>query len=136
MNLSAQLDFRIPFQDVDSMRVVWHGNYVRYFEQVRAELLRNLGYTYGDMEAAGYVFPIVTLEVKFTAPARFDERVRVVATLVPCDLCLDIKYVVTSLDTGARLCKGKTRQMAVSVKTGESLYRLPEPLLSKMEEVL
>lgn len=136
MNLSAQLDFRIPFQDVDSMRVVWHGNYVRYLEQVRAELLRNLGFTYFDMEAAGFVFPIVTLEVKFTAPARFDERVRAVATLIPCELCLDIKYVISSLDTGKRLCKARTRQMAVNTKTGESLYRLPEPLFSKMEEVL
>lgn len=136
MKISATLDLRIPFQDVDSMRVVWHGNYVRYLEQVRAELLRGMGFTYGDMAAAGYVFPIVQLSMKFMTPARFDERIRVEAELVPCENCLDIRYLIRSLESGKKLCKATTRQMAVSAATGESLFLLPEPLLSKMREIL
>lgn len=130
--IEAHLDFRIPFQDVDSMQVVWHGNYVRYFEQVRAELLRDIGFTYGDMAARGFAFPIVRLDVKYMSPARFDERVRATAELLPCENCLDIRYRVISLESGKTLCKATTRQMAVNLENGESLFRLPEPLFSKM----
>lgn len=132
--ISAYLDFRIPFQDVDSMQVVWHGNYIRYFEQARSELLRAIGYTYSDMARCGFAFPVVVLNVKYVAPARFDERVRVCAELLPCENCLDIRYRLTSLESGRTLCKAKTRQMAVSLSTGESFFSLPDALLAKIAE--
>lgn len=132
--ISSHLDFRIPFQDVDSMQVVWHGNYVRYFEQARSELLRDIGFTYGDMAARGFVFPVVKLNVKYVAPARFDERVRAVAELLPCENCLDVRYRLVSLEDGRLFCKATTRQMAVRLSTGESLLQLPEPLLTLMRE--
>lgn len=130
--ISAHIDFRIPFQDVDSMRVVWHGNYIRYFEQARCELLRKLGYTYTQMEKLGFVFPVVRLETKYIAPARFDENVRVEASLVKNENCLEIRYLMTSLDSQKKLCKARTRQMAVRLDGGESLFELPEPMLSHM----
>lgn len=117
------------------MQVVWHGNYVRYFEQVRAELLREIGFTYGDMAARGFAFPVVRLEVKYVAPARFDERVRATAELIYGENCLDIRYRLISLESGKTLCKATTRQMAVRLADGESLFQLPEPLLSKMREL-
>ncbi len=134
--MEASLTFRVPFQDVDSMRIVWHGNYPRYFEQVRAELMRRLGFTYLDMEQAGYAFPIVTLSVKYKAPARFDELICVTARLVPCENCLDIAYEVKNAATGQLLVTAATRQMAVCLKTQESLFELPEPLLGLMRRLL
>ena len=87
-----------------------------------------------DMAARGFVFPVVKLNVKYVAPARFDERVRAVAELLPCENCLDVRYRLVSLEDGKLFCKATTRQMAVRLSTGESLLQLPEPLLTLMRE--
>ena len=134
--MEASLTFHVPFQDVDSMRVVWHGNYTRYFEQVRSELMRSLKFTYLDMEKAGYAFPIVQLSVKYKASAHFDELIRVTARIIPCENCLDIAYEVRSVETNRLLVTATTRQMAVCLKSGESLFELPEPLLGLMRRLL
>lgn len=130
----ATLDFRIPFNDCDPMRVVWHGNYLRYFEQVRAELFRNWKFTYDDMFAAGYVFPVAKFSIKYISPAKFDERVRAEVSAEDNDICLDLRYALRSLDSGKILAKARSRQVAVAIKNGETLYELPDPLRTKIRE--
>lgn len=132
---SATLDFRIPFNDCDPMRVVWHGNYLRYFEQVRAELFRDWNFTCDDMFAAGYVFPVAKYSIKYISPAKFDERVRAEVFVENNEVCLDLRYALRSLDSGKILAKASSRQVAVRVENGETLYELPEPLLSKIREI-
>jgi len=132
---SATLDFRIPFNDCDPMCVVWHGNYLRYFEQVRAELFRAWNFTCTDMFAAGYVFPVAKYSVKYIAPAHFDERVRAEIFAENNDVCLDLHYSLRSLDSGKILAKARSRQVCVVIKTKETLYELPEPLISKIREI-
>ncbi len=51
----------VGFFDVDSYRVVWHGNYPKYFEIARCKLLDKIGFTYADMEETGYFYPVVDL---------------------------------------------------------------------------
>jgi acyl-CoA thioester hydrolase len=48
--------------------LVYHGNYARYFEVARAESIRQLGFTYGDMETMGVIMPIIELHTKFFTP--------------------------------------------------------------------
>jgi acyl-CoA thioester hydrolase len=72
------------------MRVVYHGNYAEYFESARTESIRQLGFTYKDMEAMGIVMPIVELHVKFLRPAHYDDL-------------LTIKTVLKELPSGHRI---------------------------------
>jgi len=61
--ISAEITLTTQFGDVDPMRVVWHGTYIRYLEQARSELMDKIGYNYPEMNASGYVWPIVDLRV-------------------------------------------------------------------------
>ena len=51
----AEVEVLVPFHDIDAMRIVWHGNYFRYFEVARCALLASIDYDYEQMGASGYV---------------------------------------------------------------------------------
>lgn len=72
---------RVRYAETDQMNVVYHGNYAQYFEVGRAESIRNLGYTYKDMEAMGIIMPLVELHTKFLRPAHYDDLLTVRTTL-------------------------------------------------------
>ena len=69
----ATTQIRVRYAETDQMDVVYHGNYAQYFEVARAEAIRELGFTYKDMEAMGVIMPIVELHVKFLRPAHYDD---------------------------------------------------------------
>ena len=77
------LDFNIPFYDVDSMGVVWHGNYVKYMENGRCSFLAKRELPYDQMEESGYLFPVINIQVKYIRPCRFGQRVRLITELDP-----------------------------------------------------
>jgi len=58
-DLSAETIIEIPFHDVDSAEVAWHGHYVKYFEIARCKLLDKFDYNYPQMTASGYFWPII-----------------------------------------------------------------------------
>ncbi|MCB9869790.1 MAG: acyl-CoA thioesterase [Planctomycetes bacterium] len=64
---------RVRFQEVDSLRVVWHGHYLSYFEEGRNAFGRRYGFGYQDILAAGYIAPLVHLSIDYFRPARFDQ---------------------------------------------------------------
>jgi acyl-CoA thioester hydrolase len=62
------------------MGVVYHANYLVWFEIGRTDLLRTLGWTYRDMEAAGYWLPVTEAECRYHRPARYDDDLEVKTT--------------------------------------------------------
>ncbi|MFM9908994.1 MAG: acyl-CoA thioesterase [Chitinophagaceae bacterium] len=69
----SETNIRVRYAETDQMNVVYHGNYAQYFEVGRAESIRQLGYTYKDMEEMGIIMPIVEWHAKFIRPAHYDE---------------------------------------------------------------
>ena len=133
--MEANIKITVPFYDVDPMQVVWHGNYVKYFEQARCAFLDEINLTYNDMDKIGYLFPIVEMKVKYIRPCVFGQEINVCARLVPCDNFLIFKYEVTDAASNTVLCKAETRQMGVRKKDGESLFVLPEVLLERLRKI-
>ena len=127
------LDFSIPFYDVDSMRVVWHGNYVKYMENGRCSFLSKRGMQYDQMEVSGYLLPVINIQIKYIRPCRFGQSVRLITELDPNDNVLIVKYTLLDLNTGQKLMKGETRQMAVDKDTGEASFVLPDLMLRKLK---
>ncbi len=78
---------RVRYAETDQMDVVYHGNYAQYFEVGRAESIRQLGFTYKDMEAIGVVMPIVEWHAKYLRPAHYDEllTIRTILKELPDD---------------------------------------------------
>jgi acyl-CoA thioester hydrolase len=75
-------EIRVIFGDTDQMGVVYHANYLRWFEASRATFLRNRGRSYAELEAMGYGLPVVEAHVCYKRPAKYDDLVSIVPTLV------------------------------------------------------
>lgn len=128
--MQKEIEINVPFFDVDPMQVVWHGHYIKYMEMARCALLSDMRMNYNDMHNAGYVFPIVSLRVKYIRPCVFGQIILARAILVPSDNFLIFKYEIIDKETGKKLCRAETKQMVVDMKTRESLYEIPEPFLT------
>lgn len=72
-----QVQVRVRYSETDQMGVVYHGNYLPYFEIGRVEWLRNKGISYKSMEERGVALPIVSLTVNYKKSARYDELLNV-----------------------------------------------------------
>lgn len=129
---SSQLEMTIPFHDVDPMNVVWHGRYVKYLELVRCQLLASFGYNYDDMFASGYAWPVVDMRIKYVKPAKFGQAIRITATLVEWEFRLKINYLIEDVDSGIKLTKGYTVQVAVGLDSGEMCGESPAILREKL----
>lgn len=72
-----QIQVRVRYSETDQMGVVYHGNYIPYFEMGRVEWLRNKGVSYKKMEEEGIALPIVSMNINYKKPARYDELLTV-----------------------------------------------------------
>lgn len=132
IGLSATAEIVVPFYDVDAMQVAWHGHYFKYFEQARCALLQRFDYDYPQMQASGYVWPIVEAQVKYVRPARYGQRLNARAELLEWENRLKIAYLITDAASGERLTRGWTIQVAVAVASGELQFEAPAVLREKL----
>lgn len=72
-----QIQVRVRYSETDQMGVVYHGNYIPYFEIGRVEWLRNKGISYKKMEESGIGLPIVNMNINYKKSAVYDELLTV-----------------------------------------------------------
>lgn len=130
--VAAEVELTVPFHDVDMLEIAWHGHFSRYFEIARCALLDKIDYDYMTMRGTGYVWPIIELHQRFVKPARFGQRIRVLAELTEYEYRMKIRYRVCDAETGAVLVKGHTLQVAVDACSGEMCYASPAVFLEKL----
>lgn len=133
MMLQAEVTITIPFHDLDPMGVVWHGNYARYLEIARCELLERLDYNYPRMGEEGYAWPVVDLRIKYVAPLRFAQKAKVTAQLVAWENGLKIDYLIHDTVTGTLTTRAHTFQVPVRLATGELCLESPPELVRRVE---
>lgn len=131
--LTAGADVEVPFHDVDAMNVAWHGHYVKYFELARCALLRRFDYDYPQMRASGYLWPIVECHLKYVRPALYGQWLHVEATLLEYENRLKIGYLIVDRETGEKMTKGYTVQVAVDASTRELQFVSPPVVFEKLE---
>ncbi|KPZ60667.1 Thioesterase superfamily protein [Pseudoalteromonas sp. P1-13-1a] len=130
--VTAYVDMVVPFYDLDPMRIVWHGNYVKYIEDARCALLDRIGYNYNAMEESGYMWPIVDMRLKYVASAVFGSNIRIHASLVEFETRIKIDYKIECLDSQKVLTKGYTIQVALDLKEQELQFESPTVLTDKV----
>ncbi len=118
-------EYEIPFFDVDSMQIMWHGHYVKYLELARCAFLEAIHYTYDVMRERGYSWPIVQLNLKYVHPARFRQKIRVDLAVVDYETCFRVEYCIVDAATGQKLTEGSTTQMAVDASTQTGQFQTP-----------
>jgi len=75
--LTAHTEFHVRFSEVDSMNIVWHGNYALYFEDAREVFGAKYGISFHDIVKAGYAAPLVELSLKYKQPLQYGQTARV-----------------------------------------------------------
>ena len=71
---SYQFDYWVAYADTDQMGVVYYANFLVIFERARSAMLRDAGYPYSQMEADGYLLPVLEAHVDYKFPAHFDDK--------------------------------------------------------------
>lgn len=134
--LTSSYDMQVPFYDVDSFRIVWHGNYPKYFEVARCQLLELIGYPYTKMEETGYFFPVIDLQVRYVEPIHFEQSIRVSAELVRWEDKLVIDYRIYDLESDRILTKASTTQVAVQMPEQITQFQAPDELIQNVEQAV
>lgn len=121
----AETTINVPFYDNDPMGVVWHGNYVKYLEIARCDILAKIGYDYMDMKNDGVMYPIAKLDMKYIKPSTFAQNLRMVTVIEELEPSLIIKYEIFD-EKGEKIFKGKSMQICVNIETKQSVYVAPQ----------
>lgn len=74
---TSTTQIRVRYGETDQMGYLYYGYYALYYEQGRTESIRQLGYTYKELEAAGIMMPVVEMSAKYYRPALYDDLVTV-----------------------------------------------------------
>jgi len=129
--LEATVEITVPYHDCDPGGVVWHGNYLRYFDEARCALLDQINYGYKEMADTGHVWPVIDLNIRYVKPVRFHEKITVTAVLEEYEYRLRMTYVVKNAAQEI-VTKGMTKQVAVDVETEEMCLGSPQVLFDRL----
>jgi acyl-CoA thioester hydrolase len=121
---------RVRYQETDQMGVVYHSNYLHFFEIGRTELMRDRGFPYADLERRGLSLAVVEACCRYRAPARYDDLLRI-RTLIRRirPVRITFEYEIRDDSDGRVLAEGHT-EMACVGRDGRP-KRLPEPFLER-----
>ena len=101
---------RVRYAETDRMGVVYHANYLVWFEAARGDFCRELNVPVPVMEASGLMLPVVEVRCRYKRPARYDERIRVETTLAELKShSVTFRYRVLRDEEGVLLVEGSTR---------------------------
>jgi acyl-CoA thioester hydrolase len=102
-------EFRVRYAETDRMRVVYHANYLVWCEVGRTEYIRTVGVSYAELEARGLMLAVADASIRYHAPARYDDVVRVETTLSEVrSRTVTFEYLITDAATGSRLVSART----------------------------
>ena len=96
----SETTLRVRYAETDPMNVVYYGNYAAYFEVGRVESIRQLGFTYKEIEEMGIIMPVVEFHAKYLRPARYDDLLTVRTTLkhLPTDHRIEYDQEILNAD--------------------------------------
>lgn len=113
------------------MGVVYHANYLAWCEVGRTELIRRRGRSYAEIEKGGVGLAVSDAALRFHAPARYDDLVRVTTSLHDIrSRMMTFAYVIVNAETGARLVTASTT--LIGLTADGRIARLPSELLSAL----
>ena len=124
---------RVRFYDTDTMGVVHHANYIRWFETGRVEFLRSIGITLTDLIHDNILFPITEIKAKYHHPAQFDDDLELETTAIELTkVKMEFSYKIRRVSDGQILVTGYSQNVFTNAATGK-ITRLPEKYQSKLE---
>jgi len=128
-------ELRVRYAETDRMGVVYYANYLVWCEVGRVEFLRALGRSYATLEHGGTGLAVSEATVRYLAPARFDDLVRVTTTLIGVrSRAVTFDYLITHAESGVRLATAHTA--LVSIDRDGRLAAIPSEFRAALAAVL
>jgi len=78
---TSRTTYRVRYADTDQMGVVYYGNYPRFYEIGRSEMIREMGYSYKELEDSGVFMPVASVNAKYKRPIYYDEVITIETSL-------------------------------------------------------
>ena len=123
---------RVRYGETDQMGVVYHANYVNFFEIGRTEWLRSLGYTYRSLEASGIFLPVIGVEIDYKKPAKYDDVLTLESSLIEYpNIKIQFFHKIYNQE-GVLLVTGKSKLVFLDKKNNRPV-RCPKFLLDLID---
>ncbi|MDR2557203.1 MAG: acyl-CoA thioesterase [Bacteroidales bacterium] len=125
--LVCKTKVQVRFSDLDPMSVVWHGNYIKYFEDGRQAFGRQYkGLGYMDMYQNGYTAPLVELNIEYLKSLNYNDEVIIETRYIPCEAAKIIfEYHLYRASDNSLAARGRTVQAFINAETGELQLNSP-----------
>jgi len=130
--ITSRTQVTVRYAETDMMGIVYHANYLPWFEIGRTTLLKEQGFSYRELEASGYRLPILEISAKYRRPALYDDTITIVTTITEKpSLRIKISYEVFRGDE--LLMTGQSQNAFVDMQGMPT--RPPEAFVHKMNEL-
>ena len=124
--LTEKTEIKVRFNEADPLGIVWHGHYIRYFEDGREAFGNKYGIGYLDFYNKGYIVPVVSIECDYKRSLRYGERVIVETKYIPCEAAkLRFEYKLYNAANGQLVATGYSVQVFLDKE--HSLLQLTNP---------
>jgi acyl-CoA thioester hydrolase len=123
---SHEIQLQVPFYDLDPMQMVWHGNYLKYFDMARSELFYATGIDLLDyFKKTRYLFPITKTATKHIVSLRYRDEFTCKATVVEAQYKIVVEFQIRLVANNQICAKGRSEQVAVKYPETEIMFEIP-----------
>lgn len=134
MSVSFEINMKVAFHEVDSLQIVWHGNYVKYFDITRFGLFASRGIDlYAYMIEKKYCFPVTRTSLKHIAPLRVFDEFTCRATVTEIEYKIGMAFEIRKTDSGILCTRGSSEQLAVRYPSMEMEFAIPEDIRQALQ---
>lgn len=106
---------RVRYAETDAMKYVWHGNYFKYFEVARTDLIRLAGISYRELEEIGIMMPLIDCSCNFKVAGRYDDEIEIITTIKELTAArMSFSYSAIRKEDGKILAEGVTSHAFMS----------------------
>ena len=126
---SYETQLKVPFHDLDPLQIVWHGNYLKYFDIARFGLFANAGIDLNNYyHKTGYLFPVTKTTTKHIVPLQYADTFIVKATILEAQIKIVIDFEIKKIDSDEICTKGRGEQVALKSPEMEMEFEIPEDI--------
>lgn len=131
---SHEIILTVPFFDLDPMQMVWHGNYLKYFDTARSELFYATGVDLLDyFKKTNYLFPITRTSTKHIVSLRYRDKFKCKATVVEAQYKIVVDFKIRLTENNRICAKGRSEQVAVKYPEMEMMFEIPDDIRKALE---
>lgn len=125
------IELEVPFHDVDGLRIVWHGHYLKYLEIGRTGLMRSQGLDWSVLVEMGFGMLVTETLLRHSFPLHYADRFRVATWCIDTEHRIKLGFEVFNLTRDRRAARGHTTLVTTDTQ-GALLYETPHAIRSRL----